>query len=144
LKTRAPYKIGIGVFTVGVALLFLIGIKNPPKKLKAVELSLIETVTVNNDRTQTLTESEINYWRTLEFELAEKNYPGETPDFVIRLGGTNADFTAMYNVNGETVFFSFVSEVKYGFLNTPPPGGWTKPIYETQADKRLLELLKIE
>lgn len=49
----------------------------------------------------------------------------------------------MYNKKNDIVFFSFVPEIKYGFLNSPSSGGWTKPLYQTKMTNELLELLKI-
>lgn len=144
MKIRTSYKIGIGILAVGIALILILGIKNPPEKLTATELSKIEKIKVNNGPTYELTDKEIDLWNNLEFDISTDNYPGETPDFVIDLIGNKSDFTAMYNKSSGIVFFSFVSEIKYGFLNSPAPGGWTKPIYETQANDQLLELLKIK
>lgn len=144
MKIRKSYKIRIGILTVGIALILILGSKNPPKKLTATKLSKIEKIKVNNRQIYELTEKEIEFWNNLEFDISTDNYPGETPDFVIDLIGNDSDFTAMYNESSGIVFFSFVSEIKYGFLNSPAPGGWTKPIYETKANDQLLELLKIK
>src|SRR5690606_11421380 len=105
------------------------------------KLSKIEKIKVNNRQINELTDKEIEFWNNLEFDISTDNYPGETPDFVIDLIGNDSDFTAMYNESSGIVFFSFVSEIKYGFLNSPAPGGWTKPIYETKTNDQILELL---
>ena len=130
------------VFMVAFSILF--GIKNPPEKLNAIDLSAIEKVIVNQGQSYILSDKERELWKSLNFTMSTDNYPGETPDYVIDLIGNESSFTAMYNESSEIVFFSFVSEIRYGFLNSPPPGGWTKPIYETQANERLLELLKVK
>ncbi len=144
MKIRTSYKIGIGILVIGIALLLIFGIKNPPKKLTATELSTVKKIRVNNGPIHILTENEIELWKNLEFVISKENYPGETPDFVIELMGNTSNFTAMYNEPSEIVFFSFVLEIKYGFLNSPSPGGWTQPIYKTQANEKILELLKIK
>ena len=144
MKVRTLYKIGIGILVAGIVLILILGIKNPPEKLTATELSKIEKIKVSNGQTYKLTDKEIDLWNKLEFNISTDNYPGETPDFVIDLIGNKSDFTAMYNESSGIVFFSFESEIKYGFLNSPTPGGWTKPIYETQANDQILELLKIK
>jgi hypothetical protein len=143
VKIRTSYIIGIGIFVIGISLALRFGIKNPPEKLAAIELPTIEKIRVNKGPIHILTENEIELWKDLDFVISTENYPGETPDFIIDLIGNESNFTAMYNESSRIVFFSFVSEIQYGFLNSPPPGGWTKPLYETQADEKLLELLKV-
>jgi hypothetical protein len=144
MKIRTSYKIGIAIFVIGIAILLSVGIKNPPEKLNATELSAVEKIMVNNDSIHILTDKEIELWNSLRFDLATESYPGETPDFVVKLIGNKANFSAMYNESSEIIFFSFVPEISYGIFNSPAPGGWTKPIYETQASDKLLELLKIK
>lgn len=144
MKIRRSYKIGIGILVVGIVLILIFGIKYPPEKLTATELSKIEKIKVNNGLIYNLTNEEIELWNNLEFDISTENYLGETPNFVIDLIGNESDFTAMYNESSGIVFFSFVPEIKYGFLNSPAPGGWIKPIYETQANDKLLELLRVK
>jgi hypothetical protein len=144
MKIRTSYKTGILVLVIGIALLLSIGIKNPPEKLSATELSAIEKISLNNGSIHILTNKEIEYWNSLTFNLATENYPGETPDFVIKLLGSKSNFSAIYNEGSGIVFFTFVPEISYGIFNSPAPGGWTKPIYETQANDKLLEFLKLK
>lgn len=144
MKITKSHKIGIGILAIGIAILLFIGIKIPPKKLTGTELSTIEKIRVNNGQIHILTDKEIEFWKSVKFNMASENYPGETPDFVVDMTGNKANFRAMHNKSSGIVFFSFVSEIRYGFLNSPPPGGWTKPIYETKANKKLLDLLKIK
>jgi hypothetical protein len=142
MKIKTSNKIGIAILVIGI--LLSIGIKNPPKELNATELSDIEKISVNNGSIHIFTEQEIEYWNILKFNLTTENYPGETPDFVVKLFGNKANFSAIYNESSGIVFFSFVPEISYGVFNSPAPGGWTKPIYETQANDKLLELLKLK
>tara|TARA_R110002124_G_C8558090_1_gene480081 strand:+ start:57 stop:491 length:435 start_codon:yes stop_codon:yes gene_type:complete len=144
MKIRTSYKIGIAIFVIGIAILLSVGIKNPPEKLNATELSAVEKVMVNNGSIHILTDKEIELWNSIRFDLTTENYPGETPGFVVKLLGKKANFSAMYNESSGIVFFSFVPEISYGIFNSPAPGGWTKPIYETQANDKLLELLKLK
>lgn len=135
----------IYIFTLTVFLTLLgVGFKTPPNKLKSSDISKIHSVSVNNHEIVKLTIDELIYWQSLEFELASMEYPGETPDFVIDLLGEKNRFTAMYNVGDDIVFFSFVSEIKYGFFNSPPLGGWTKPLYKIRTTDKILNLLKID
>ncbi|WP_425077895.1 hypothetical protein [Psychroserpens sp. S379A] len=143
MKIKTPLKIGIGIVVIGIGLLMLLGIKIPPEKLKASDLSSIAKIKVNNDNVQNLTEKEIKLWKNLEFKISTENYPGETPDYIIDLIGNDSNFRAMYNESSGIIFFSFIPEIEYGFLNSPTPGGWTKPIYEIQASDELLSLLKV-
>ena len=144
MKIRTSYKIGIAILAIGIAIFLSVGIKNPPKKLAATELSAIKKIRTSNGSIHILTDKEIQYWNSLKFNLATENYPGETPDFVVKLIGNKVNFTAMYNESNEIIFFSFVPEISYGIFNSPAPGGWTKPIYEIQANEKLLELLKLK
>ena len=124
--------------------LLVVGFKTPPNKLKSRDISKIHSISVNNHEIVKLTRDELIYWQSLEFELASMEYPGETPDFVIDLIGEKNRFTAMYNIGDDIVFFSFVSEIKYGFFNSPPLGGWTKPLYKIRTTDKILNLLKID
>lgn len=141
---RNKYLIFIVAFLVVIFLAIPFGIKNPPEKLKATDISLIHSVTIYNGKTFQLTQTEIDYWRELEFNLANHNYPGETPDYHVKLSGVKSDFSAIYNQDSDVIFFSFIPEIEYGFLNSPPPGGWNRPLYTTHADEKLLKLLRIK
>ena len=121
----------------------MIGIETPPERLKSTTVSMIHSTSINNQKAAELTVEEEFFWKSLEFEIVRSEYPGETPDFVVDLVGEESEFSAIYNEGSDIVFFSFVPEVKYGFLNSPPPGGWTKPLYKTKATNELLNLLKI-
>ena len=105
---------------------------------------MINAVSVNNQDTINLTQKEVDFWSNLNFEIVTSEYPGETPDFVIDLMGENNSFTAIYNREESIVYFSFVPEIEYGFLNSPPPGGWLKPLYKTKTTNELLKLLKVQ
>jgi|SRR5690606_1435345 len=135
-------KIIIVIF-FGLSCILIFGIKIPPKHLKATELSMVHSVESDSTFVK-WSQKEFDYWNSLQFQIATKDYPGETPDYVIKLKGTESDFSAMYNKNDTIVFFSFSSEIKYGFLNTPPPGGWTQPLYKIKADEKILNLLRIK
>lgn len=127
----------------GLGLVLLMGIEKPPKMVSASDLPHFEKISINNGDTFLLTSKEIAYWKSLDFELTTEDYPGETPDYTLELLGADRQFTAIYNKNSSIVFFSFIPVYQYGFLNVPPPGGWTKPLYSTKANGQLLELLKI-
>lgn len=144
MSQQKTYFILAGILFLGILLTCWFGFKNPPKTVYAKDLSGFDTIIVNNSQTHILSEEEILYWKSLKFTRSDENYPGETPDFVIKLTSTTVSFTAMYNYQSDVVFFSFIPEVAYGFFNSPPPGGWTLPIYETKVDKVLLDFLKIE
>jgi len=60
------------------------------------------------------------------------------------LKGEKNEFTAIYNRNERIVYYSFIPEIEYGYLNSPPPGGWIKPLYKTDATEVLLKLLKVK
>lgn len=144
MSQQKTYLILAGILFLGILVTFWFGFKNPPKTVYAKDLSGFDTIIANNSQTHILSEEEILYWKSLKFTLSDGNYPGETPDFVIKLTSITVFFTAMYNHQSDVVFFSFIPEEAYGFFNSPPPGGWTLPIYETKADKALLDFLKIE
>jgi hypothetical protein len=143
LSQQKTYLILAGILFLGILVTWWYGFKYPPKTVYAKELSGFDTIIVNNSQTHILSEDEIFYWKSLKFTRSEGNYPGETPDFVIKLTSTTVSFTAMYNHQSDVVFFSFIPEVAYSFFNSPPLGGWTLPIYETKADKALLDFLRI-
>lgn len=46
---RTSDKTGIGIIAVGITILLLIGIEDPPEKLNATELSIVEKIKVNNE-----------------------------------------------------------------------------------------------
>lgn len=142
--------IEIKVFFVGVLLIVAIalgvyfGFKIPPQKLCSPELFLISTISINKGETIKLTTDEIEYWNKLEFDIVENDNLGATPDFLIDLGliGKQISYTALYNKGGRFVYCIF-PEMKYGIFNSPPPGGWHKPIYKIKANKELLEFLNL-
>ena len=115
--------------------------KRPPDKLRATDVSPVHSILVNGDSAVRLSQDEIDYWRGLEFEMA-KDSPGETPDFVTALISDRSEFIAIYNKDDNVVFLSFVPEIGYGLINSPPPGGWTQPLYTTAATEDLLKLLR--
>ncbi|WP_027003081.1 hypothetical protein [Hugenholtzia roseola] len=143
MKLKTIYII-ILFFLMGIVVLIVVGYKVPPEQLKSTQVSSINSVSVNNQETIELTQQEIEYWNNLEFTLATTEYPGETPDYVVSLIGEKTEFITIYNKKNNIIFFSFVPEVKYGFLNSPPSGGWIKPLYKTKAINELLNLLKIK
>lgn len=128
------------IITVGL----LIGFKTPPKILKATDIPLISATKYFYKKQVDLSISEIEYWNSLKFTMAEKEYPGETPDYVIDLITKKGKYTAMYNKEWSIVFFSFIPEVEYGKLYFKHPGGWTLPLYKAEATSKLLSLLRIK
>jgi len=144
LSQQKTYFILAGILFLGILITLWFGFKNPPMMVYAKDLPRFDSISVNNSQTHILSEDEIEYWKSLKFTLSDVNNPGETPDYVIKLTNNTVSFTAMYNHESEVVIFSFIPEVTYGFFNSPPHGGWTLPIYETKADKALLDFLKIE
>ncbi len=142
MKIKRVHIVTISILTA-LALLLVSGFKSPPDNLKSADISLINSISINKGAVIELTDVEIKYWKNLEFEITQDS-PGNTPDVIIELLNKKGEFNAMYNKNDNVVYFSFVSEVKYGFLNLPPAGGWTKPLYKGKATDELLSLLKIK
>lgn len=134
------------ILTLLIALLtgitLFLGIKIPPKKLKATDLPAIHSISPMRGDTIKLTSEEIAYWESLVFEIELERTPGATPDFLGKIIGQK-NFNVIYNWGSDIIWFSFVSEIRYGILNEPSPGGWTKPLYQTQANDSLKKLLRI-
>jgi hypothetical protein len=119
------------------------GFKTPPDEIYGFELNEFDKIKFRvNDSIIDLNSDEIEFWKTLTFKKAENEYPGETPDFNVNLVGLKTHYSAIYNHSSPIVFFSFLPDCKYGYFNAPPPGGWTKPLYYTNATDSLLKLLK--
>ncbi len=119
------------------------GLKTPPKYLKATEISSIHSITSFDNDTIRLDEYDLKFWSNLEFEIAENNFPGETADQIIKLNTLKYNFSAIYFKHSKYLYFSFIPEIKFGFLKAPPPGGWIQPIYKTPINPDLLDFLRI-
>ena len=137
------FKFIIIVVLIGISTVIFIGFKTPPNELKSIDVSMIHSIS-KNQTVFKLTEDELVYWKNLKFEIVNSQYPGATPDHIINLIGDKSEFTALYNNESNIVYFSFVPEVKYGFLSNPAPGGWIKPLYKLNNSKEIMELLKIK
>ncbi|MEM6765976.1 MAG: hypothetical protein AAF655_13655 [Bacteroidota bacterium] len=110
--------------------------------MKATDLPPINYISPMRGDTVRLRTEEIAYWESLVFEIESERTPGATPDFVGKLIGQK-NFGVIYNWGSDIIWFSFVSEIRYGILNEPSPGGWIKPLYQTQATDSLKKLLRI-
>lgn len=122
MSQQKTYFILSGILFLGMFITLWFGFKNPPKMVYAKDLSGFDSIIVNNSQTHILSEDEIEYWKSLTFTLSEGNYPGETPDYVIKFTNNTVSFTAMYNRESDVVFFSFIPEVTYGFSIVRLPG----------------------
>ena len=134
----------VAILIFGVAMVFIFGLRFPPEKLKASDLSAIKKVVVDNHESYTFSEEEIAYWESLTFTIVQDNYPGATPDFVTSIVSEQHNFSAIFNKNSNTIFLCFVPEIRYGFLNSRPAGGWQKPLYKVEANEQLLKLLRLD
>jgi len=146
MKLRKGFKIVLISFLVGIGLVLWFGIKIPPKTLKSIELPIINSINVyalGQSMDYTLSESDLIFWKSLNFKIEKERYPGTTPDYLITLQGDDFKFLAMHNTGGDLVFFSFLPFISYGFLNSPPAGGWTGPLYAVKASDQLLQFLQV-
>jgi len=124
--------------------LYRFGFQKPPNRITGVDLQEVHCVSDNDNVCYQLDEDDLLFWKSLEFSLAKDEYPGETPDYKAYLFNEDVRYTVLYNENSKFVFFCFAPDIKYGWFNSPSPGGWTQPLYVTSATKTLLQLIKYE
>ena len=117
-------------------------VRFPPDVLPAEELQMISQRFDFRSRDTTNIEDEYRrVWQRLIFKKTKTEYPGETPDHHVHLISEKGEHSAMYNHDESIVFFSFVPEIGYGWLNGPGPGGWTQPLYYAPVTDSLLQLI---
>lgn len=89
-----------------------------------------------------LSESDHQIWlNTCFIRASDLVYPGETPDYHINLFVGKKRYTALYNEDSDIIFISLVSDFRYsyGWVSAPSSGGWTQPLYVTNATQALLK-----
>ena len=106
----------------------LILFDKPNNKVIGENLSTIKQIEYTKDSAYTFNDEQIEKFKSLEFTLAENFYPGETPDFQYLIKTESSDYTLIYNINDDKVFFMFGDEFNYNFFSNPN-GGWNKPLY---------------
>ena len=151
-KVNIFHKRAFAVATIILSffLLLIFGrqLTTPPEIIVGSELFLPEAVETSQFGTvihhRELENEEQKQWRVLEFKLSEKT-PGSTPEYLISLmTSSRRYYSAMYNNEDSEVFFSFVPEIQYGRITSPPAGGWNQPLYVVKADDNVLNLLGIQ
>ena len=123
--------------------IYYFGFRMPPEYIKAVELESIKKIKTFHGQLFNVNDEDLKIWHSLVFRKSTiDEYPGETPDYHIKLITDNAEYSAIYNKDSKFVFFSFFPNIRYGFFTEPPPGGWTQPLYVSKVDSDLLKLIR--
>jgi hypothetical protein len=125
-----------------MAVLVKTGFRKPPETLTGSALKELVAVSDLQGNCDELNRHERAYWKTLKFTRAKHEYPGETPDYTAYLLKDNSRYAVIYNKGSEIVFFSFVPDIRYGWLKAPSPGGWKQPLYTAPATDSLLQLIR--
>ncbi len=139
-------RILILIFSILLILIF-IGYNlfdKPNKKVFGENISQIKQLEYSKDSILTFNGEQIEIFKRLEFNLAKNIYPGETPDFLYKIKAETIDYTLIYNINDDKIFFIFGDEFNYNFFSNPN-GGWNKPlyyIYKTEEVTKLFPFIK--
>ena len=131
----------------GIGYLLDTGYQLPPESGCFSEIDELKTVEVRrweeDSVLRKISEADQAAFAGICFRIAGEHYPGETPEYLLRLSIGDDEHWAMYNAGSEFVFFSLIDNPKYnyGFFTAPPPGGWTQPLYIAEASSELLAIL---
>ena len=116
----------------------------PNKKVRGENLPKIKQIEYSQDSSITFNDEQIEIFKKIEFTLVENFYPGETPDYQYKIRTESTDYTLVYNLNDDKLFFIFGDEFNYNFFSNRN-GGWNKPLYyvnKTEEVSKIFPFIK--